>query len=303
MNHAVGDGGRPGDGNRISGHAVVTPFSAVDTLILTDLDGTLIPAYTSSPEMARHTADLRELCRRLLSLPRLALVCVTGRRALNAREILASPLWIAGVHGAELLAPYCGEPLPHPRSLPHLPTVRRMARTIRELRLCPPEMHVEDKGVVLALHHPRAPADRAANRLSRLISLASASGLDVVAGRGWTELRPPSSPHKGDAVTEMVRRWRPRRVVVAGDDHGDVAMFEAAGRMAKEGLVEQAICVAVSSRGADPESLRRAHVILEGPAACRAWIRSCASPFTPQVPAASSRHRLRAEPARRDTER
>ncbi|AJE80959.1 SalE [Streptomyces albus] len=276
MRHTAEGAGRPADRLRAPDRAVLAPFPAVDTLICADLDGTLVPPSPPTPDMARHTADLRELCGRLPAHPRLALVCVTGRRALNAREILASPLWVAGVHGAESLAPYAYEALPHPRSVPHLPAVRRVARLIRELALCPPEMHIEDKEVVLAVHHARLPAERAASRLSRLASLGRASGMEVVAGRGWTEIRPPGSPHKGDAVVEMVRRWRPRRLVVAGDDHGDLAMFEAADRLVEEGSIDRATCVAVRGPGADPECLRRAQVVLEGPDACRTWFRGLA---------------------------
>ncbi|AZQ32380.1 hypothetical protein EJ357_02050 [Streptomyces cyaneochromogenes] len=280
MSQTAHDVGRPAQELRASGGRPVAPFPAAQTLILTDLDGTLLPANAPSSDMARHQADLHDLCRLLLAQPHCAVVCVTGRRALNARDILAAPLWIAGVHGAELLAPYAGAPLPHPRMSRPLPEVRRLARDILELDLCPAEMHVEDKGVVLAVHHPHLPADRAAVPLARLISLARASGLVVVAGRGWTEIRPPCPPHKGDVVVEMVRRWRPRRVIVAGDDHSDVAMFDAAGRLREAGLVEQAICVAVSTPGAAPECIRRAHVVLEGPAECRAWFRGGAHRFT-----------------------
>jgi trehalose-phosphatase len=207
------------------------------------------------------------------ALPGVALACATGRRALDARKVLGAPIWVAGVHGAEILAPYARRPTPYPGPPKQLPVIRRFARSVADLNLCPSGMHTEDKEVALAFHHLSFSAQEAERQLVIPVRLARDSGLHVVRGRGWTEVRHPHLPHKGDIVAELVRRWRPRRLVVAGDDHGDLAMFGSAQQLTNEGLIEHHICVAVQGMGTPAECGRNADVILDGPLACRTWLR------------------------------
>lgn len=251
----------------------LAPMRPTSTLVVTDIDGTLLPAAESAAAWDAHRADLRDLCGELLAHPAATLVFVTGRRALNARDVVGVSAWIAGVHGAELLAPYARRPVPYPARSAHAHLVRRFAGVISGLGLCPEGMHLEDKGVILAVHHPRIRSRRAARRLAALTSIATAYGLTTVTGRGWTEYRAPALPDKGDVVPELVRRWRPRRLVVAGDDRSDLAAFEAAVRLTNDKAIEGHTRIAVRSPGAPADCQRSADLVMDGPAAYRDWLR------------------------------
>jgi trehalose 6-phosphate phosphatase len=131
---------------------------------------------------------------------------------------------------------------------------------------------VEDKEVILAVHHPGTSTRLARTRLAPAVTVARGHGLRVVDGRGWTEFRVPSCPDKGTAVAALVRRWRPRLLVVAGDDLGDVAMFETADRLRRHGHVERCVRLAVRGPGALAARGHGCDLVLDDPAACRAWL-------------------------------
>jgi trehalose-phosphatase len=70
-------------------------------LLLLDYDGTLVE-IAPRPEMARPTQELIHVLKRIVSLPSLALVVVSGRSLRNLRELLPIPeLNYLGSHGAE----------------------------------------------------------------------------------------------------------------------------------------------------------------------------------------------------------
>jgi trehalose 6-phosphate phosphatase len=70
-------------------------------LLLLDYDGTLVE-IAPRPELARPTQELIHVLRRIVSLPSLALVVVSGRSLTNLRELLPiRGLNYLGSHGAE----------------------------------------------------------------------------------------------------------------------------------------------------------------------------------------------------------
>ncbi|MFE0530393.1 trehalose-phosphatase [Micromonospora sp. SD19] len=264
-------------------------YPPVDLLIAADLDGTLLPATSAAPDWQNERGQLPTFCHRLDTAPAVTFVCVTGRRALSARRVLGASTWVVGLHGAEMLTPYSRAPVQHP-----VPAAvhRALAALAGDLqRSCPAGMHVEDKQLMLTIHHPGHPPDTAAHTLAAVTARARDAGLQEVRGRGWTEFRPPSLPDKGDAVLDLVRRFRPRRLTVVGDDHGDAPMFRAARALARRGTLALAGCAHVQTPGAHPDSERLADVLLDSPAKCRAWLLDLAATTGPPDSAGPIRYR------------
>jgi trehalose 6-phosphate phosphatase len=125
--------------------------------------------------------------------------------------------------------------------------------------------HLEDKRYAVAVHTRRvadpgrwaSPVGQAAERV------AAANGLEVVPGRMVWELRPQVRSDKGDAVRRVAAESGARRLVVAGDDLGDLPAFAVAAG-AGGGLR-----VAVRSEEAPAELLDAADLVVDGPEGVR----------------------------------
>jgi trehalose-phosphatase len=241
-----------------------------ELLIVADLDGTLIAAHRNAPGWEHDVRLLPGFCRRIRALPGVEMACVTGRRAASARRVLAEPMWVIGVHGAETLEPGSDTLLRYELDPAHAAALATLAARLRER--CPRGMRLEDKEVVVAVHHPGISTAEATAVLEPLLDWAESRGLHRVAGRGWIEVRPPGLPDKGTALVALVDAIRPRVLAVAGDDHGDAMMFDAAHELVARGAVADAHTAFVAGPGADLELGGRADVVLEGPRQCRAWL-------------------------------
>ncbi|MFK3979393.1 trehalose-phosphatase [Micromonospora sp. NPDC050397] len=259
--------------------AALLRYPPVDLLIAADLDGTLVPATSAAPDWQTERELLPGFCRRIATARAVTFVCVTGRRAQSARRVLGASTWVVGLHGAETLTPHSRVPVRHPVPVAAHRALAALAADLR--RSCPAHMHVEDKQLMLTIHHPGDPPDAAAQALAAVTARARDAGLEEIRGRGWTEFRPPSLPDKGDAVRDLVRRFRPRRLAVVGDDHGDGPMLRAARALARRGRLALAGCAHVRTPGAHPDTERLADVVLDSPAACRAWLLDLATATDP----------------------
>ena len=100
-------------------------------------------------------------------------------------------------------------------------------------------------------------------RLDEIYQVAAAHGLEVVPGRMVWELRPQVRSDKGDAVRRVAAESGARRLVVAGDDLGDLPAFAVAAE-AGGGLR-----VAVRSEEAPAELLDAADLVVDGPEGVR----------------------------------
>ncbi|MFG2041328.1 trehalose-phosphatase [Dactylosporangium sp. NPDC048998] len=247
-------------------------------LVAADLDGTLVPASPHLPGWRDERDELPGFCARLTGTAGVTFACVTGRRALSARRVLGAATIVVGLHGAEVLRPEDDEPVRHPVPPAVAAGLRTLAAHAEALvarlneRPDGPGLTVEDKGLILTVHHVAVPAASAARMLAPLAGRAAAAGLVVVPGRGWTEVRPPGLPDKGDAVLDLVRRHRPAVLAVAGDDRGDAAMFRAAGRAMAEGMVSRVHRIHVRGPGAEQSNEDLADVVLDSPRECREQI-------------------------------
>lgn len=235
--------------------------------VLLDFDGTLSP-IVDDPASARPDPTARDALAALA--PRVAFAaCVTGRPALQARELLGQgDLTYSGLHGAELLLPGAASPIV-PEAF--AADAGAVAAIVDEAAAEPEGLaglEVERKGPIIALHWRRA-ADPAAAE-ARAIALgqrAVGRGLRTGSGRAVVELRPGLHLTKGDGARALLERTpNVETMLVAGDDVTDLDAFAAARALVDEGRLSRAVIVAVAGHDAPPEVAEAADVVVPAPA-------------------------------------
>lgn len=136
-------------------------------------------------------------------------------------------------------------------------------------------VHVEDKGIGVAVHWRRAP-DRAAaaERVAEVTAdLAGSTGLGAEPGKMVIELRPPLGEDKGTALHRIAGQLA--FVAYLGDDLGDLPAMAAARALGG--------CAVAVAHGAetDPRLLAAADVVLDGTAEVAAWLSELAGTLEP----------------------
>lgn len=186
-------------------------------LLASDLDGTLAP-IVPRPDEARVPPATLALLERLASVAHVAVV--TGRDLAMARALVPVP-------GVEFVASHGHEASFDAPALraPALDEARleTLAKAV-EARFTGTSLRVERKARSVAFHYRADPslADPLREALSDL-----PEGFRLQPGRLVLEVL-PAGAGKGAAVEALAERFRPRSVLVLGDDLTDVAMFEAA---------------------------------------------------------------------------
>jgi len=244
--------------------------------ILTDVDGTLAP-IVERPEMARVPGPARVTLANLSR--RYGLVgCVSGRRALEARQLVGLPqLTYSGNHGLELLRP--GDE--RPTFDPALERPEAAADFVADLdwgALGAAGLRLEDKGPIQALHWRGAADEVAAEARARTIAAeAEALGLHPRWGRKVLELRPGGEVGKDVAVGVLLRPIALRTAVYAGDDRTDLDAFRRLRELREGGELAAVACVGVTSPEAPPELGEQSDVTVEGPAGWLALLEELAA--------------------------
>jgi trehalose 6-phosphate phosphatase len=232
--------------------------------VLTDVDGTLAP-IVDRPEDARvpgeTTAVLRSLARRYGLV-----ACVTGRRAVEAREMVGADIVYVGNQGFELLLPGEDEPVLDPAARPR---GRRAADFVAALdwdRLGPLGVRDEDKGPIQVLHWRGAPDEDAAHAaISEVAVAARAHELIPLWGRKVLDLRPVAGIDKGSAVHRLLVDHAPLDAALfAGDDRTDLDAFRAMASLAASPRLGAAVRVGVASPESPPEISSEADMVVEG---------------------------------------
>lgn len=233
--------------------------------ILLDFDGTLSP-LVDLPADARPLPGVTETLARLACSYRTVAI-VSGRATDQLVGWMGPALDVWGVHGAERSPAGDGSIALSPRVSGYaarMSWVREEAeRRLRELDV--PGALVEDKGVMVVLHHRAAPDHPRAAALLRSLSdeLATEFGVWQAEGKMAFELRPPVALSKGDVVEALAREAELEAVLFAGDDAVDLPAFDALDRLRDEGILT--LRVGVVSTEAPAELARRADVTVEGP--------------------------------------
>jgi trehalose 6-phosphate phosphatase len=222
-----------------------------------DVDGTLL-GFADRPEDVSVSPALRRLLGELHEALDGALALVSGRSTVDLAALFGSPPWaMAGLHGLELRHAD-GSRRELATDAPELARLRREAQALAE-RL--PGVRLEDKGLAVALHSRRAPAQ----------FQAMAAGAEALAeGLVHYALQPgdmvmefkPAGVDKGQAVSELLERepFAGRTPVYLGDDLTDEHAFAVAN-------LGNGVSVRVGSR--EPTL---AQFTLAEPAAVHAWL-------------------------------
>ena len=220
---------------------------AARLLVLSDLDGTLIP-LRARPDLAVADQKTRAVLRAVRRAPGVRLGIISGRalcvlrRAVGVRDLV----WI-GNHGLELGIP--GRTVVVPAARHGTPVMARLARGLAEVVRPIPGALVEDKGCSLSVHwrNVRPGAVRSFRRLvyGALEPWQARGGVRVTLGKRVIEVRPPVAWDKGSAVEWLRRRGRYRagELVYLGDDRTDEDAFRAVNRW--HGI---SVCVGVRAR-------------------------------------------------------
>jgi trehalose 6-phosphate phosphatase len=233
--------------------------------LLFDIDGTLAP-IVPDPEDAAVPEEARDVLRALAA--RYSLVaCVTGRRALEARSIVAvENLTYSGNHGLELLRPGAAEADLDPSVAQDARRARAFVDELEPEDLSAAGLRLESKGPIQALHWRGAADEAAAEALAERIAAAAAgAGLVPHWGRKVLEVRPVEGIDKGTATERLLAEADVRRALFGGDDRGDLAAFDALERMVDAGALDEAVRIAVASVEGPPELAEQADVVVDGP--------------------------------------
>ena len=119
---------------------------------------------------------------------------------------------------------------------------------------------LERKGAGIALHYRTAPEH--ADAVAEIAGvLAREFDLEIRPGRKVVELVVPG-PGKGEAIAAMISEKKLDRVLVAGDDWGDLDAFNAVRESPAEAVV-----VAIVSDEGPPDLATHADVVVDSPEA------------------------------------
>ena len=242
--------------------------------LISDIDGTLSP-IVASPEEAEVLPECRSALQSLAS--QLDLVAlISGRTAAEARRMVGlDELLYVGNHGLErwnASSGYQNEAAPYEVGMRDLKT--RLEEELRGM----PDVRIEDKTFILALHYRGAPRpDNARRRILELLEqLAPANRFVVAEGKMVIEVRPPLEMNKGTVVEGIVRENRLRGAVFLGDDVTDVDAMRALRRLRHESNMS----IMVIGVGGDemPAALAaEAEALLPGPEAVAEFLTAAAN--------------------------
>jgi len=233
--------------------------------VLTDIDGTLAPIVESPEQVAvpdGARAALAELSGRFAIV-----ACISGRRALKARELVGvKGIAYAGNHGLELLLAGEDEPQLDPSVRGREDAAADFVSELDGSELTHAELRVEDKGPIQALHWRGADDEDAAAARAREIAVeAGRAGLEPHWGRKVLELRPSGGCGKDAAVGAILAEDGVSAAIYGGDDRTDVDAFRRLRDLRERGRLQSAVCVGVSSAEAPAELTELADLTVEGP--------------------------------------
>jgi trehalose 6-phosphate phosphatase len=236
--------------------------------LVMDFDGVLAP-IVEDPAASRlldGTADVLAALAGRMELVAL----VSGRPASFLAERAPVPgveLW--GAYGVEHWHDGVVDVLPAVEEW--RPVVQGARDRLRDALDGMPGLHLEDKGLAVAVHWRRTPDPVAAGeRVTPLVdALCAETGLHAEPGKMVAELRPPVRQDKGTALRRLAERHALDVVAYAGDDRGDLPAFAAVRELGGHPLVVHGPDIA-------PEVAAIPGTVFESPADFAAWLRELA---------------------------
>ena len=206
-------------------------------LLMTDYDGTLTP-IVDDPADALLSEEMRQQLVRLARSPRGRVALISGRALDDLRAHVGIPEIIyAGCHGLEVVGPDVF--FRHPDAVAQEAVLGAVGRTLARRAPSVSGMHVEAKGLAVAVHYRHVAPDeirRVEIELARAIR-EQASRLKIFHGTKVIEVLPQVAWTKGECaqwIRERVDSGLPGRPfwLYLGDDWTDEHAFEVLGDQA-----------------------------------------------------------------------
>jgi trehalose 6-phosphate phosphatase len=201
-----------------------------------DFDGVL-SVIVADPATSRLLPGTEELLRDLAA--RLGLVALLSGRPVSflLERANIEGVTLVGSYGAQTYTD--GQVQVQAGIEAWLPTIKHARELLGERLHALAGVHLEDKGVAIAVHWRQAP-DRthAAQLVNEVVAdVVAQTGLHREPGKLVQELRPPLLQDKGIALRRLVAGTGVDLVAYAGDDLGDLPAFEAVTAMGGYPLV------------------------------------------------------------------
>lgn len=194
--------------------------------LVMDFDGVLSP-IVADPATSRLLPGTGEVLKDLAA--RLGLVALVSGRPVSflVERAGIEGVTLVGSYGVETYAEGRVQVLPEVEEW--LPVVDRARERLQESLGALPGVHLEDKGVAIAVHWRQAPDRAVAAQLVGDVvqDVVSETGLHREPGKFVEELRPPLSQDKGVVLRRLVADTAVSPVAYAGDDLGDLPAFDA----------------------------------------------------------------------------
>ena len=225
--------------------------------IVADFDGSLAP-IVGDPAAAVALPGALGVLEALVR--RVGTVAIVSGRPVDflAARLPVAGLELVGQYGLERLVD--GSVVVDPSAAPFLPAV---AEAADEAERVWPGLHVERKGGIAVTLHWRGDPGRGDAAAAWAEDTGARLGLDVVPGRMARELRPGVPTDKGTVLETLVVDRD--AALFAGDDHGDLAAFDALDHLVASGSLVSAVRVGVASTEGPDEIRTRADLVVDGP--------------------------------------
>ncbi len=224
---------------------------------MADFDGSLAPIVADPAAAVALPAALTALEGLVGRFGTVAVV--SGRpAAFLAERLPVEGLTVVGQYGLERIVD--GVVVVDPSVEPFLPAIARVADEAEQVW---PDLHVERKGGLAVTLHWRGVPEQGDDAAAWADATGAELGLEVVPGRMAREFRGGVPIDKGTVLESLVADRD--AALFAGDDHGDLAAFDALDRLATSGALHTAVRVGVASDEGPPEIRTRADIVVDGP--------------------------------------
>lgn len=245
--------------------ALIEPLRAVPdkSLLVLDFDGTLAP-IVADPATAMAADGVVEALE-ALSQNYLMVAVVSGRPVDFLSEQLPPSVYLSGLYGLE--SSEAAVRSTNPQAEQWQPVIQEAVE--RSEAACGPGtalegMDVEPKGLSLTLHARRRP-NLEADVVDFARKLGLEIGLDVRCAKLSVEIHPPVPANKGTVLRSLVEKSGATRVMMVGDDLGDIAAFEAIEQMALDAEIAVAVRIGVAGDEMPAVLAHSVQAIVAGP--------------------------------------
>jgi trehalose-phosphatase len=199
-------------------------------IIMLDVDGTLAP-IVARPEDAAVAPATRAVLQRLVAMPDVHVILVSGRAASDAHGIVGvHGVWTVGNHGFEVVTP-SGELETDPDLADQSAAIAQAARELEPIVATVSGAKLENKRWTLSVHYRLAARDAVPPLRAEVERIAMGLRLRMTDGKEIVEVRPVAQIDKGTAVVMMGERLhafdKNASIVFAGDDRTDEDAFRS----------------------------------------------------------------------------